>query len=146
MTEIDGVVFVVDDDQDVHDLVRQCLAVGHEHLTGRLRGGMSTWTLAALPVSSIPLVAAAAVTGPIVDVRQADEFAAGHIPAASNIELGSIADATIPDIPITMMCGHGERAMSAASILEAGGATEVRVLSGGPDDWAKVTGETLEVA
>jgi hydroxyacylglutathione hydrolase len=46
---------------------------------------------------------------------------------------------------MTVMCGHGERAMSAASILEARGASELRVLVGGPDDWAAHTGRPLDV-
>jgi hypothetical protein len=35
--------------------------------------------------------------------------------------------------------------MTAASILVAHGARDVRVLAGGPDDWAKHTGRSLEV-
>jgi rhodanese-related sulfurtransferase len=139
-------VFVVGDDQDVHDVVRQCLAVGHERLTGRLRGGMSTWSDAELPLSSIPLVEAREVSGPIIDVRQANEFDAGHVPGATNIELGAIADATIADASVTIMCGHGERAMTGASILAAGGARDVRVLAGGPHDWARATRRSLERA
>jgi hydroxyacylglutathione hydrolase len=137
-------VFVVGDDQDAGDLVRQCLAVGHEQLTGMLRGGISAWTDAALPVSSIPLIGADAVGGTIIDVRQADEFAAGHVPGARNIELASIAGAAIAGAPVTMMCGHGERAMTAASIVAATRAGRVRVLAGGPDDWAHATGTPLE--
>ena len=49
------------------------------------------------------------------------------------------------DRAVTVMCGHGERAMTGASVLEANGARDLRVLVGGPDDWAHATGETLEV-
>ena len=38
------------------------------------------------------------------------------------------------------MCGHGERAMTGASILEAAGHPDVAVLAGGPADWAAATG------
>jgi rhodanese-related sulfurtransferase len=41
------------------------------------------------------------------------------------------------------MCGHGERAMTAASLLAARGHTHIRVLDGGPDTWAAVTGGRL---
>ncbi|MGH3428731.1 MAG: rhodanese-like domain-containing protein [Mycobacteriales bacterium] len=41
------------------------------------------------------------------------------------------------------MCGHGERAMTAASLLERAGRTDVAVLEGGPEDWAAATGEQL---
>ncbi len=139
-------VFVLDDDQDVDELVRQCLDVGYERLVGRLDNGIETWVRAGLSVSSIPLMTAEALDGLLLDVRQANEFAAGHVPGATNVELGAIAHAFIPAGAVTVMCGHGERAMSAASILEANGVRELRVIAGGPDDWAKVTGETLEVA
>ena len=42
------------------------------------------------------------------------------------------------------MCGHGERAATAASVLERAGHTAVAVLPGGPPDWADATGRTLE--
>jgi rhodanese-related sulfurtransferase len=44
------------------------------------------------------------------------------------------------------MCGHGERAATAASLLERAGHTAVAVLPGGPADWAEGTGRMLEAA
>jgi hydroxyacylglutathione hydrolase len=41
------------------------------------------------------------------------------------------------------MCGHGERAMGAASLLEAAGHRDLVVLDGGPQDWMQVTGDRL---
>jgi rhodanese-related sulfurtransferase len=43
------------------------------------------------------------------------------------------------------MCGHGERAASAASVLERAGRNDVSVLAAGPSDWAEATAGTLEV-
>jgi glyoxylase-like metal-dependent hydrolase (beta-lactamase superfamily II)/rhodanese-related sulfurtransferase len=139
-------VFVLDDDQQTLELVRQCLDVGYENLTGRLAGGMRTWVEAGLATASIALVEPDALDGTIIDVRQENEFATGHLPGAINIELGTIASAQLPHGAMTVMCGHGERAMSAASILEARGSAELRVLVGGPDDWAARTGRPLDVA
>lgn len=45
--------------------------------------------------------------------------------------------------PMVVMCGHGERAMTGASVLERAGHREVRVLDGGPDDLAAASGRTL---
>ena len=47
---------------------------------------------------------------------------------------------------MTVMCGHGERAMSGASILQAAGHRDVSVLAGGPEDWQAATGTDLETA
>ena len=44
LTEPDQpVVFVLDDDQDEADLVRQALTIGHDNLAGRLTGGVDAW-------------------------------------------------------------------------------------------------------
>jgi hydroxyacylglutathione hydrolase len=42
------------------------------------------------------------------------------------------------------MCAHGERAMTAASILTANGWRDVSVLNGGPGDWRRATGIDLQ--
>lgn len=140
------VVFILDDDTDRADLVRQCLAVGHDNLLGELDGGLDTWTAAGLPIESIPLVTGDGITGTVVDIRQANEWNAGHLPNAVHVELGDLAAATVPSGPLTVMCGHGERAMSGASILTAAGHVNVSVLAGGPQDWHTATGIELETA
>jgi hydroxyacylglutathione hydrolase len=51
----------------------------------------------------------------------------------------------LPNGPITIMCAHGERAMTAASVLARAGHIDLGVLaSAGPDEWAEVTGDVLE--
>ena len=130
------VVFLLDDTVDPVDLVRQCLVVGHDAILGQLDGGFATWADAGLPVASTAIVGPTEVAPTVVDVRQASEWAAGHLPDAIHVELGALPDTLIPRGPVTVMCGHGERAMSAASILERGGLEQVTVLRGGPEDWA----------
>jgi hydroxyacylglutathione hydrolase len=138
--------FVLTDDQDRSELVRQCLNVGYEHLKGELDGGMAAWRAAGLPETTIGTVGPDAIRPMIIDVRQRDEYIAGHLPGAANIELGNLPAATgdVPPGRVTVMCGHGERAMTAASILAARGRTDVSVLTGGPEDWARATGRSLE--
>jgi rhodanese-related sulfurtransferase len=138
-------IFVLGDDQDRSDLVRQCLTVGYEHLVGELEGGMTAWRVAELPESTITIVGPEAIGAKVVDVRQRNEYVAGHVPGALHIELGRVGDAVndVPNGPVTVMCGHGERAMTAASLLVAHGRADVSVLAGGPDDWATATGRAL---
>jgi len=128
-------VFVLDPDQDRVDLVRQAHNVGYERLVGELAGGMAAWESARLPVDRISLVAAAEMTGPVLDLRQNSEFEAGHVPSALHVELGALTDAFDAG-GITVMCGHGERAMTGASLLARAGRRGVVVALGGPDDWA----------
>jgi hydroxyacylglutathione hydrolase len=141
------IVFVIGDDQDRTELVRQCLAIGYEHLAGELAGGVEAWRSCDLPVAAVPLVAPADVVGPLVDVRQRVEFAAGHVPGALPLELGAVAGQVdaLPSGPVTLMCGHGERAMSAASLLEARGRTDLAVLLGGPAEVVRSRGQRLAV-
>ena len=140
------IVFVVDDDQDRVALVSQCLTIGYERLAGELAGALDAWTTALRPVGMIPLVTPAAMDRQrVLDVRQTAEYIAGHVPEAVHLELGSLTarlDA-VPTGPITLMCGHGERAMTGASILAAAGRDDVSVLVGGPEDWAQATGALL---
>ena len=139
------VVFILDGDQDRAEVVRQCLKIGYEHLAGELAGGMTAWSAAGLPTSTIALVPAAAAAGVIVDARQDAEFSAGHVPGALHVELGSVGDAELPaSAQLTVMCGHGERAMSAASLLEARGRRDLVVAVGGPTDWATAHGRALQ--
>jgi hydroxyacylglutathione hydrolase len=130
------VVFVLDADQDRAELVRQCLAIGYERLAGELTGGLVSWRSKGNPVATVSLVLPAETVGTVVDVRQHNEFSSGHVPGAISMELGDTAEqgSMLPAGPLTVMCGHGERAMSAASILVAEGRTDVSVLLGGPAD------------
>jgi hydroxyacylglutathione hydrolase len=139
------VVFVLDADQDRHELVRQCLTVGIERLHGELEAGIGVWQDAALPLAPIDLITFDALDGrELVDVRQRDEFRAGHVPDARNIELGALVDVDeTPTGRIALMCGHGERAMTGASLLERGVHDELVVVQGGPGDWAATTGHAL---
>jgi hydroxyacylglutathione hydrolase len=143
-------VFVLDDDQDRGELVRQCRTIGCDHLVGELAGGMAAWRAANLPQAQLPMVEAEQLNdqpGVVLDVRQASEVADGHLPGAVTLELGALAGdrqpRELPEGPVTVMCAHGERAMTAASLLERAGHKELRVVHGGPRDWQRATGQAL---
>jgi len=137
-------VFVLDVDQDRAVLVRACLDIGYEHLEGELAGGIDAWRAAKDPLATTPLVESKTrIEGTLIDVRQHNEYAAAHVAGAVNIELGAFLDADLPEDRLNVMCGHGERAMTAASVLERRGRTDVTVLRGGPDDRAAATGDAL---
>jgi hydroxyacylglutathione hydrolase len=143
-------VFVLDDDQDRGELARQCRTIGYDHLLGELAGGMATWQAANLPQAQLPMVEAEGIgdhPGVVLDVRQASEVADGHLPGALAIELGALAGdelpSEVPEGPVTVMCSHGQRAMTAASLLERAGHKELRVVQGGPRDWQRSTGRAL---
>lgn len=140
-------VIVRGPDQDVEEIVWQALKVGYEHLAGELAGGIDAWTAAGMPTAGTELLTADQIGDRrVLDVRQRPEFAGGHLPQARHVELGDLqaAAGALPDAPTVVMCGHGERAAGAASLLERTGRRDVAVLTGGPDDWARATGRTLD--
>ena len=81
----------------------------------------------------------------VLDVRQDAEYRAGHVPGAAHIELGDLRGRA-QDVPreAVVMCGHGERAMTAASMLQRAGHHGLSVLAGGAQEWATVTGRPLQ--
>lgn len=81
----------------------------------------------------------------MLDVRQHGEWVSGHLPGARHAELGTLTGPASgrPEGSVAVMCGHGERARTGASLLAAAGAPAVSVLRGGPGDWAKAAGQAL---
>ena len=79
----------------------------------------------------------------LVDVREADEFAAGHLPGAVHISRGMLefkfsgAPALQPrDIKIVLYCKTSGRAALAAVALHDMGYLNVQSIAGGFDAWA----------
>jgi rhodanese-related sulfurtransferase/glyoxylase-like metal-dependent hydrolase (beta-lactamase superfamily II) len=140
------VVVVRDADQDAADIAWQAAKIGFDTVVGELDGGLDAWVAAGHDVAGIPLVSSGHIDGrQVLDIRQRAEYLAGHLPGALHIELGDVAARVgeVPDQPTVVMCGHGERAMGAASVLAAAGIGDLAVLEGGPHDWVHATGGKL---
>lgn len=75
----------------------------------------------------------------LVDVRELDEWQAGHAADAVLHPVTEIAgDPDIglsADTPIVTYCKAGARAERAAEILKASGYEDVRAMAGGFEDW-----------
>lgn len=139
-------VFVTGDGQDLEEIVWQAYKIGYERLAGHLAGGMPAWPAAGGATATTAFVTAdRAPGGPYLDVRQEVEYATGHVPGAVHIELGDLAEHAA-DAPTgaVVACGRGERAMTAASLLERAGRTDMTVLDGGPAEYAAAHGKALE--
>jgi glyoxylase-like metal-dependent hydrolase (beta-lactamase superfamily II)/rhodanese-related sulfurtransferase len=133
-------------DQDPDEVVWQARKIGHDALAGELAGGVAAWAAAGRPVATVALLEPHGVDpARVLDVRQDREYAGGHLPAARHVELGALPAAELPAGPVVTMCGHGERATTAASVLERAGHRDLAVLVGGPEDWARRSGRALTV-
>lgn len=140
------VIVVRDADQDAADIAWQAAKIGFDTVVGELDGGLGAWVSAGHDVAGIPLISSGHIDGrQVLDIRQRAEYLAGHLPGALHIELGDVAARVgeVPDQPTVVMCGHGERAMGAASVLAAAGIGDLAVLEGGPHDWVHATGGKL---
>jgi rhodanese-related sulfurtransferase len=83
----------------------------------------------------------------IVDVREPQEYAAGHVPGAINIPRGVIesqiwdhvgsSDKTGKERPIILQCQSGKRATLASQTLQELGFTHTTAVIMNLDDWKK---------
>jgi rhodanese-related sulfurtransferase len=84
----------------------------------------------------------------LIDVREADEFLAGHIPGAVHMSRGLLEfklsanpDLAARDLPIVLYCKSGGRAALAACVLHDMGYLHVRSIAGGIDAWVASGGQ-----
>jgi glyoxylase-like metal-dependent hydrolase (beta-lactamase superfamily II)/rhodanese-related sulfurtransferase len=88
-------------------------------------------------------------TAVLVDVREPEEYVAGHIPGATNIpqaDLASRLEELPRNRPIMVICQHGMRSLRAAQFLRQAGFSDVTTVTGGTSAWvgagrSLVTGE-----
>ena len=75
---------------------------------------------------------------PLIDVREVDEFAAGHVPGAVNLPMSSIGDriGELPDGAFDVICQAGGRSARVVQALEARGYDATNV-EGGTGEWVE---------
>jgi hydroxyacylglutathione hydrolase len=75
----------------------------------------------------------------LVDVREPEEYVAGHVPGSINIpqaDLASRLDELPRNHPLHVICQHGMRSLRAAQFLKQSGFTDVATVDGGTTAWA----------
>jgi len=100
----------------------------------------STGSVAALPAEvSVQEASAMRDAGAfMLDVREPDEWAAGHIPGATLIPLGQLASraSEVPsDREVVVVCRSGNRSAQGRDILLGAGFVSVASMAGGMNDW-----------
>ena len=73
---------------------------------------------------------------PLIDVREVDEYAAGHVPGAVNIPMSTIGEHLdeLPDGAFDVICQVGGRSGRVVQALEARGHDATNV-DGGTGEW-----------
>jgi rhodanese-related sulfurtransferase len=76
----------------------------------------------------------------VIDLRSADDFAKGHLPAARQIELAELG-AKVGQLvknksnPVLLVCQTGQQSHKALRLVKDAGFAEVHVLDGGVNAW-----------
>jgi hydroxyacylglutathione hydrolase len=142
------VILLVDGVADLDELARQALRIGFESIVGYLDGGLEAWRRSGRSVQAgapfdvdrlATLVSGGGSDAPLViDVRQAAEYEAGHVPGSLHIgagDLPAILDRLPRDRPIVTICASGYRSSVGASMLRAAGFERVRAVADGVPTW-----------
>ncbi len=97
-------------------------------------------------ITEIPLEQAAQAVREadvVLDVREADEFATGHLPGAVlaprgllEFKLSSTPELGSRELDVVLYCKTSGRAALAAAVMHDMGYTRVRSIAGGFDAWA----------
>lgn len=124
------ILLVVDSEDSVGEAVREMIRIGLDHVDAWITAGEAATAVGL--VLSLKRVAASALpeNAVVLDVRGADEFAAGHVKGATNIaytRLGARIDDVPADKTLHVHCAGGLRAAIASSYLASTGRDAVWV-------------------
>ena len=122
-------------------------AVGFRDLRGYLAGGIGAWQEADLPIETTPAIDPATLAEHIranrsivLDVREDDEWEAGHVAHSIHVPYRELREQITDDIrdadkPLAIACSAGNRSSIAAGLLRRAGIENVEhVVDGGVPD------------
>jgi len=142
-------VFIGRDDADGHRAAQLALSVGVRNVAGLLAGGMTNWRQEGNGVAHTERLAAADLPArmelepglQLLDVRERDEWEAGHVPGSvwtAWHDIDSIPNGLDPERPVAVACAAGKRSATAASLLKLHAVREViHVTDGGIESLAE---------
>lgn len=143
------VVLVLEDPAHLKRAVRYLLRAGYDvSVKGYLSGGIEAWYKAGLPVESLRLFSVHELRSAldrkeelfILDTRSQDEWETGHIPGATHVYVGYLAQrlSEVPrDKPVVVYCESGHRSGLSASILLRAGYPKVYNVPGSITAWIR---------
>jgi hydroxyacylglutathione hydrolase len=123
--------------------VRALSLIGVDDIHGVFDESVLEWQAKHAALATIaqisPVDAAKQGGAQIVDVRNASEWAEGHVPGAIHVPLPELADrmADLPEGPLVLHCQGGSRSVIAASLLQAAGRTDITNMDGGFAAWQR---------
>ncbi len=142
------ILLVTERKEDIETASLYLARVGFDRIRGYLCEGIEDWQNRGMPLEKSGVDTASGLYDKLkenkdmflLDVREKEEYAAGHIPGAVNIYVGELEkrlDEVPSDRPVVSMCSVGNRGGLGASILKRHGYSEVYNLLGGMKAWKK---------
>jgi hydroxyacylglutathione hydrolase len=139
------VYLMTDRNEDVDTAALHLTRIGIDNVNGGLAGGFGKWRGAGRPIEHSGVItprelAADRARYQVLDVRETDEYDAGHIPGARNLSVGYLRD-RIDALeldrarPTVVTCSIGHRSGLGVSVLERAGFRDARNLLGGMTAW-----------
>jgi hydroxyacylglutathione hydrolase len=143
-------VLVGRDDEDAREAAELAGAVGLRNIAGYLAGGMTSWREERQPVERVDRLTVEELherwerdpgSVQILDVREQDEWDAGHIPGSVHRpyhDIQELPEGIDRSRPVAAICGSGQRSAVAASLLKRLGLDDViHVVDGGVPRWER---------
>jgi glyoxylase-like metal-dependent hydrolase (beta-lactamase superfamily II)/rhodanese-related sulfurtransferase len=138
-----SLLLIVECQADLQKALVQLSVVGYDRVCGFLAGGIEAWRQAGFPIEMVQQlnVAQLAQQQPglsVLDVRDLDEWEAGHIAGAFHLPFSVVsehADELDGMQPLAVICGSGQRSMIAIAMLKRHGFSSVFNVAGGMQAW-----------
>jgi hydroxyacylglutathione hydrolase len=137
-------------DENAREAVTLAATVGVTTIAGYLAGGMTSRREEQRDIEQTERLALTDLHSrwdredarlPVLDVRERSEWDAGHIPGSvhqPDHNIGGVPEGIDPKMPVAVVCGSGQRAAVAASLLQRRGAEQVvLVVRGGVPFWRR---------
>jgi hydroxyacylglutathione hydrolase len=142
------VLLVTDDAAAAEEAAMRLARVGLDRVAGYLDGGIAAWQAAGRAVATLPQISVDELRAQagendalqVVDVRRPMEFAAGHVPGATNRPLDRLTHDLAgldPSRATAVVCAGGYRSSAGASLLQAAGFKDLRDVVGGTSAWTE---------
>jgi hydroxyacylglutathione hydrolase len=136
-------LLIVECEAELSEALVQLSVVGYDRVAGFLAGGIQAWLQAGFPTETVEQLSVAQLEQrlpglSVLDVRDLDEWEAGHLAGARHLPFSAIAehlDELDATRPLAVICGSGQRSMIAIAILLCHGFSSVCNVAGGMQEW-----------
>jgi glyoxylase-like metal-dependent hydrolase (beta-lactamase superfamily II)/rhodanese-related sulfurtransferase len=125
-----AVIVTAASDAEARSMARMLEAIGFRGLRGYLAGGVASWRDAGKPIETMPSIDVSTLADrladgdvDLLDVREDDEWASGHVAGSLHVPYHELRDGvpvTLPrraDRPLAVACSAGNRSSLAVSLL-----------------------------